>query len=239
MSLNNSSFSQIVIKQTKWKFLSYSQALLALVVIQIVFSILLSSGSGAMFGGGYNNISVTNRIYSLDGVLMVGSMWAFITAILFQTKAFRLDDYSVVTNRYTASIANSIVLVIYSFIGAIISTLTLYLASVVQLVFSSAEFVSGNIIISPLKFTVLFVIILLGASAGYFLSSSFQLSKWLGLLVIAVCILVVSSLDEQLLTVFLFFFKSGYPLFIVKGSIISVILLVASILLLSRKEVDR
>lgn len=238
MSLNKVPFSHIVLKQTKWKFLTYSQALLALITVQVIFSLLLSDGSGSS-GTGFNNISMQTNIYGLDGVVMVGGMWAFITGMIVQTRAFRYDDYSVVTNRSTASIANIIVLVMYSFIGTIISVLTLYLLTGTVQLFSHAEFVSRNVIISPLQFAVAFVILLLAASTGYFLSSSFQLSKWFGLLVIAVFVVVIRSLDEYLLTVMLFFFQDGYPLFIVKGSLISIVLFVVSIFLLSRKEVER
>lgn len=238
MSLNNSSFSHIVFKQTKWKFLTYSQALLALVVIQILFSFLLSS-SGPMHGGGFNNINYTTKTYNLDGVLMVGGMWAFITGMIVQTRAYRYDDFSFVTNRFTASIANSIVLVMYSFIGTIISVLTLYIIAGAVQVFLHVQFVSGNVFISPLYFSVSFVILLLATSSGYFFSTAFQLSKWLGILVIVGLIAVVRSLDEQLLTVMLFFFQDGYPLFIVKGSLVSIVLFVVSIFLLTRKEVER
>lgn len=48
MSLNEISFSQIVLNQVKWKMKAYSQSIIILILIQITVSILFSGGNITM-----------------------------------------------------------------------------------------------------------------------------------------------------------------------------------------------
>ena len=88
-SLTNISLKTIVIKQVKWKAKLYISALSSLVIVQIIFGILTSSSGSGSSGRGGGNLDVQFSIYSLDTFLIVTSIWAFIVAILFSTKAYR------------------------------------------------------------------------------------------------------------------------------------------------------
>lgn len=239
MSLNKVSFSQTVLKQVKWKMRAYSQSLITLILIQVTVSILISGGDITM-GGGFNEVDINIHYYRLDSYIILSCIWALVIAILIQTKGYHHDDYSVITTRYTANLANIIVLFVYSFIAAIISFMTLYiLITLIQLV--------GNIAVMKeytlfefTQFGMVFFIILLAASIGYLIGSIFNLSRGLGILIVVLVLMFNLLLDNQpdvVLTNFLL--KTGYISFMLKALTVCILLFVSAIFILSRKEVNR
>lgn len=238
MSLNNSNFSKVVIKQAKWKWKTYSQALVSLVILQIIIAFLTSGGSG-MYGGGFNGFNIDIHLYSLDVFIIITCLWAFITALLTQTKAYQQVYFSMVTNRVTANLANIIVLVIYSIIATIITFMSLYIVVATSLLFSETELIRETFLFSPMQFAVALFMILLATASGYFIGAAFYLSKLFGVAIIVLGIFVLLSLEEQMLTVLTFFFEAGYPLFIVNASGVSALLFAFAVIFTSRKEVVR
>lgn len=239
MSLNHKTFPQVVMTQAKWKTKVYSQALVPLLILQIFMAIFTSGGSG-MSSIGMNQVSVESYSYSLDIFLVTTCLWAFITAFLIQTKGYRLTDLSTITNRATGSIANIIVLLVYSIIATIIVYMSLYiLVAAVQLIKGIGTFPEVDMF-STIQALVVFFMILLAASSGYFMSSLFYFSKVIGcVLVIGFGYLLFRVLDEQLLTIIKFYFEAGYFLFFVKALITAILLFALPVIFLNGKEVVR
>ncbi|MCM3390137.1 hypothetical protein LG296_00750 [Ureibacillus chungkukjangi] len=239
MSLTHKTFPQVVLTQVKWKVMAYSQALITLLILQIVMYYFNYSGSG-MSTRGNGLLSLQTHFYSLDGFVISTCLWSFVTAYLIQTKDYRKTNLSIVSNRVTGNIANALVLVFYSFIATIIVHMSLYiLVAFIQLVKGITMFPDVSLF-NFLHFLVSFCLILLAASSGYFLSSLFNLSKILGgLFVIFFGLFLFRVFDEQLLTIMRFYFEAGYLLFIVKALITASLFFTLPVVFLNRKEVVR
>lgn len=173
-SLTNISLKTIVLKQVKWKAKLYISALSSLVIVQIIFSILTSSSGSGSSGHGRGNLDVQFSIYSLDIFLIVSAIWAFIVALLFTTKAFRIDDLSVISSRTSSAIANILVMIVYSFIAVILMISTYYLQVSGILLIEKKSFVQDHLFISPSVFILCFSSICLFGAIGLLLGTSFK-----------------------------------------------------------------
>lgn len=238
MSLNSYSFSQVLWKQVKWKLSAHSQALNTLIIIQIIIA-FLGFNASSMSGTGFNGIHLSIHFYSLDVMVFIACIWAFITALLLQRMDYFQDDFAVVTTRFVSTISNSIVLVFYSFIATIITIVSLYIFVVSIQLFTQVELIADGLLINPIQMLVAFSILLLAASSGFFVGALFSFSKILGIVIIGLWIAFINSLEGQLATVLIFFFEAGNLLFIIKAIVLTIILMSLSTLLLSRKEVVR
>ena len=173
-SLTNISLKTIVKKQVKWKAKLYISALSSLVIVQIIFGVLTSGSGSASSGHGRGNLDVQFSIYSLDMFLIVSAIWAFVIALLFTTKAYRIDDLSVISSRTSSAIANILVMIIYSFIAVIIMISTYYLQLLGILLVTKKSFVIENLLISPSLFILCFSCICLFGAIGLLLGTSFK-----------------------------------------------------------------
>ncbi|WP_460014356.1 hypothetical protein [Lysinibacillus sp. CTST325] len=172
--MTNISLKTIVKKQVKWKVKLYISALSSLVIVQIIFGILtFSSGSGSSGHGG-KNLTVHFSNYSLDTFLFVTAIWAFIVALLFTTKAYRIDDLSVISSRTSSAIANIFVMIIYSFIAVIIMISTYYLQVFGILLVEKKSFIIENLFISPSILLLCFSSLCLFGAIGLLLGTSFK-----------------------------------------------------------------
>ena len=239
MSLTHKTFPRVVLIQVKWKVMAYSQALITLLILQIVMYFFNYSGSG-MSTRGNGLISLQTHFYSLDVFVISTCLWSFITAYLIQTKGYQKTNLSVVTNRATGNIANALVLIFYSFIATIIVHMSLYILVAFIQLFKGVTMYPDVSLFSFTHFLVAFFTILLAASSGYFLSSLFNLSVVIGgVFVLFFGFFLLRILDEQLLTIMKFYFEAGYLLFTVKALITAALLFLLPVVFLNGKEVVR
>lgn len=172
-SLTNISLNTIVKKQVKWKAQLYISALSSLVILQIIFGVLTSSTGSGSSGHGGGNISVQFSDYSLDIFLIVSVIWAFIVGLLFTTKAYRMDDLSVISSRTSSAIANIFVMIIYSFMAVIIMISSYYL-QVLGVSLKKEFFIIESLFISPSTLIVCFSSICLFGAIGLLFGTSFK-----------------------------------------------------------------
>lgn len=240
MSLTHKTFPQVVLTQVIWKVMAYSQALITLLILQIVMGFFNYSGGSGMTSIGNGTFSVRLHFYSLDIFLMATCFWAFVTAFIIQTKGYRQTDLSTVTTVATGSIANALVLTLYSFIATIIIYMSLYILVAIIQLNKEIDMVPNVGLFNLTQSLVTFSIILIASSSGYFMSSLFNLSKIIGsVFVVGIGYFLIQVLDEQLLTVIKFYFEAGYLLFAVKALISVFILFALPIIFLNSKEVVR
>lgn len=173
-SLTNISLKTIVKKQVKWKAKLYISALSSLVIVQIIFGLLTSSAGNGSSGYGGENLTVHFSNYSLDTFLIVTAIWAFIVALLFTTKAYRIDDLSVISSRTSSAIANIFVMIIYSFIAVIIMISTYYLQVFGILLVEKKSFIIEDLFISPSILLLCFSSVCLFGAIGLLLGTSFK-----------------------------------------------------------------
>lgn len=246
MSLTTLSTGNLVKKQFQYKMKAYIGVFGSLMVIQIL-AILFSLGGGSgMSGGGTYALSVNIRYYSADMVIAFTMLWAFISAILVTTKAYREDDFTFVTNRITANLSNIAFLGIASIIGGItailsgflLKTLMYYILDYGQIIGISTtpgiqEFMVG------LFATVMLVF--LCSSLGYLVGTLVQLSK-LFIVVLPVVIFgfeITSSIYPLIPIGEFYFQEQSFIVFLVKILITIAILFSVTGILSNRMEVRR
>lgn len=173
-SLTNMSLKTIVKKQVKWKAKLYISALSSLVIVQIIFGLLTSSSGSGSSGYGGENLTVHFSNYSLDTFLIVTAIWAFIVALLFTTKAYRIDDLSVISSRTSSAIANIFVMIIYNFIAVIIMISSYYLQVFGILLVEKKSFIIEDLFISPSILLLCFSSLCLFGAIGLLLGTSFK-----------------------------------------------------------------
>ncbi|WHX41365.1 hypothetical protein QNH36_04185 [Mesobacillus sp. AQ2] len=118
MSLTKINLWDIVKKQFRFKLKSYRGMFTSLMILQIIGILFSLAGEGGG-GGSTENFSYDMKNYSGNIVLAFMMIWAFISAIVVTTQAYRFDDYAFVANRMSSHIANILFLAWASVIGGV------------------------------------------------------------------------------------------------------------------------
>lgn len=238
MSLSSLTTPQVIWKQVKWKCKAFSQSFITLIGILVVIQLLGWNGSGSS-GGGSNQFSVYINYYSLDMIFIITCIWAFIQSLLIQGRIQHQDDYSFVTSRTVSNVSNSIVVTIYSFIATMIAIATLYISTLFYQLFSGIDLIRNELIFNPVEVIVIFLLILLVAASGFFMGSAFHLSKFLGIGVIVLLVVLLNLTPLGIASVIIFLFNGGDLLLMLKALVGSILLFGLSTLILNRIEVTR
>ncbi|WP_158651467.1 hypothetical protein [Mesobacillus jeotgali] len=118
MYLTKVSLWDVVKKQFRFKMKSYRGMFTSLMMLQII-GILFSLGGEGGGGGGSETFSYDMNYYSGNIILAFMMIWAFISAIVVTTQAYRFDDYSFVANRLSSHLSNIMFLGWASVIGGV------------------------------------------------------------------------------------------------------------------------
>ncbi len=118
MYLTKVSLWDVVKKQFRFKMKSYRGMFTSLMMLQII-GILFSLGGEGGGGGGSETFSYDMNYYSGNIILAFMMIWAFISAIVVTTQAYRFDDYSFVANRLSSHLSNILFLGWASVIGGV------------------------------------------------------------------------------------------------------------------------
>lgn len=182
MSFATTNLAKLVKKQTSFKLRAFYSVFTTLLLLQIIailfsFNAIISSTSATM-----NNVSVSINYISVDAVIFFTLLWAFITAILITTKAYRNDDFTFVTNRISSSLSNISFLLIASVVGGITALLSRYVSRVIMFYTTDIPTLRTEAFVeTPSEFfvgmfaTILYV--LLFSALGYFTGMLVQLHK--------------------------------------------------------------
>lgn len=244
MSLSRISLQEVVKKQYSYKLQAYIQVFMSLVFIQ-VFGILFSFNGVGMMGTSSNTFDINVHFYSADIVIVFTMLWAFISAILITTQAYRNDDFAFITNRLTSNISNLLFLLTASMIGGLTALLSSHVIRILMYVLGQSEYLytpteASEWIIGFIA-TVLYV--LLFAAIGYFFGTLVQLHKIFAVLLpvifIGIMILGAGTMYGSIMkSVFEFIFEeASLAIFIVKIGVLVAILFSGSVLLSNRMEV--
>ncbi|WP_226645821.1 hypothetical protein [Mesobacillus subterraneus] len=118
MYLTKVSLWDVVKKQFRFKLKSYRGVFTSLMMLQII-GILFSLGGEGGGGGSTETFSYDSNYYSGNFILAFMMIWAFISAIVVTTQAYRYDDYSFVANRLSSHLSNILFLGWASIIGGV------------------------------------------------------------------------------------------------------------------------
>ncbi|WHX25334.1 hypothetical protein QNH47_14370 [Virgibacillus halodenitrificans] len=245
MSLNKVRLGKLVQKQTQFKLRSYSGIFSSLIVLQVL-GILFSLNGVGMTGTSAYNKSVSITYYSADIVVVLTLIWAFISAILITTKAYREDDYIFVTNRLSSNLSNIIFMAIASIIGGVTAILSGFLLKLVVYTFFTAEFMhtGTSMLLSEVIGGAIIVIlyVFLACAAGYLIGSIAQMNRMFIILVPVIVIgttLLLEMSSSKLTTYMIEFYiyEHSFLMSLLKGFFTAVLLFTLATLLSNRKEV--
>jgi len=118
MYLTKVSLWDVVKKQFRFKLKSFRGMFTSLMILQVM-AILFSLGGEGGGGGGSDTFSYDMKFYSGNIIIAFMMIWAFISAIVVTTQAYRYDDYTFVANRLSSHLANILFLGWASVIGGV------------------------------------------------------------------------------------------------------------------------
>ncbi|WP_421383118.1 hypothetical protein ACOJQI_02215 [Bacillus salacetis] len=249
MYLAEVSMWDVVKKQFRFKLKSYRGVFSSLMVLQIIGLLFSMNGEG-MSGGGTEYFGYEVKFFTGSLILAFVMVWAFISSILFTTKAYRYDDFSFVSNRAASHFSN----ILFMMYSSVLAAVTVYLSSyvlklIVQLSGSGAYILSAPMtfggFLSGMGGMILYIFLL--AALGYVCGMLVQYSKiFLGVLPAvvfgAVFLEGFYSHNEPTLIPMIFSFfgrETSFFLFAVKVIVVSAIAFGTAILISNRMEVKQ
>lgn len=177
MSLTTTSLGETVKKQYLFKLKANIDSLSSLIGIQLL-AIVFSIGGVGSSGMGGMDYSINIKHYSVDLVLAFTMIWSFVTAITITTKPYRNQDFSFVSNRLSSSLANMLFILTVSVLAGFTALLSGNLLQIVLMFFAGQQFYYINDPSSLfLGLFVVLIYLLLVSSLGYFVGSLVQVNK--------------------------------------------------------------
>jgi len=173
--------SELVKKQYFFKMKSYSQVFSSLIFLQLL-GIFFSIGPAGGSVSHDNYLEIDYSHYSANMVFLFTMIWAFISAVLITTKAYRYDDFVFVTNRVTSHLSNMLFLATISLIGGLCIYLSGICVKVIVAFFTDGRIVApadsaadaSSLFIGALAM-VLYLLLVCGF--GYLTGMAVQLNK--------------------------------------------------------------
>ncbi|MBY0146473.1 hypothetical protein [Neobacillus niacini] len=244
MSLVKTSMLDIVINLYKYKLKAYKQVFMSLIFIQLL-AVLFSFNGVGMMGSSTESIEIDVQFYSADLVITFTILWAFITAILITTSAYKNDDFAFVTNRLSSNLSNMVFLLTASIVGGITAMLSTSLMKIIMYLFGGHGHIAANLSLSEvvLGYSSTILYILLFSGLGYFIGTLVQVSRIFvavipGIFIGAGILGAGSRGFEWVKSIYQFIFtEPSILLFVLKVLVIVGLLFTGSIALSNRMEV--
>jgi len=248
MSLARTNLMEVVKRQYLFKLKSYIQVFMTLVVLQLLGMLFSFNGVG-MMGSSNGSVEVDIQYYSADIVVVFTMLWAFITAILITTKAYRNDDFAFVTNRLSSNLSNMLFLLTASILGGVLAILSSYLMKVMMYLVGQQFVNATNVTAVPIELllgiaaTVFYVF--LASALGYFVGTLVQINRTFIVLIPvlffgSMFVGEVSGKGKFVTAAFEFIFNEpSLLLFIIKIIVIAGLLFGSAFVLTNRMEVKQ
>lgn len=245
MYLTEVSSWEVVKKQYQYKLRAYIGVFSSLVVLQFI-SIFFSLNGSGMSGGGSQTFEYSVNYYSGDIILVFMMIWAFMTAIIITTRAYRYDDFSFVTNRVTSHFSNILFLLSVSVLAGITVFLSSHLFRLVAVFVMDIDsvMISQLTVTETLKgFCATVLYVSLFGSIGYFVGVLIQINRLFSFIlpVTIIGVLFTESMNENptmILTIVKFFGdETLLSVFTLKVMLVSIFFYGISILISNRMEV--
>ena len=181
MSLNEVSLIDVVRKQVHFKWKSYTGIFQSLLILQILGLFISTLGEGSMSEPGYGR-SISVQYYSSSILVGMTAMWLFINSMLLTTSAYREDDFTFVSTRWSRLLANFTFIISLALLGTVTSFLSMNVLKV-YLFIKNDELILTNSLtffetISSL--VVLLSYLILICAAAYTIGSIIQRNQWVG-----------------------------------------------------------
>ncbi|QBP39739.1 hypothetical protein [Paenisporosarcina antarctica] len=245
MSLQEVSLFEVVRKQFVYKVKSYTGILQKLMILQTIGILLAASGSTGMMGGSSGTLHYTITFFSGTAIMVMTIMWIITNGFLISTTAYKNDDFTFVSTRWSRHLANGV------YIGflAILGTLTSYMGiSVIKVVYQALRIevmydMNYTYMEHFASLATIFGYILLSGILAYFIGSVLQFNKVftvIGMIVIVALIAVFNSYSQVNLYYSIGKFilaEESIPIFMIKIGSICILTFIASWFLNKNQEV--
>ncbi|RPF53379.1 hypothetical protein [Aquisalibacillus elongatus] len=200
MSLNSPSLKSTVIKQSKYKWMSYKSAFQSLIVVQIIsilFTLLGAASGTSSFGLLQLHITYSTG----DVILFFTFIWAFFTGLSIDRKENRLADQIFVTNQVSRHLANIVFLILINLVGMVTLVMAGFAIKLIifwykgpdQFLLLSSYSTSELLLVLGMVFLYLTLL----SSIGYAIGSIVRLSKVVKVVVITTGVALVFLGDER------------------------------------------
>ena len=193
MSLNEMSLIDVVKKQVQFKVNSYNGIFLSLIILQVFGLFVSSLGESSMSEPGYGR-AISTAYYG-DGFLIgITATWLFISILLMTTKAYKEDDFTFISTRWSRLLSNMSFTVILAALGTITTYLLTHVFKV-YLVLKDEKIIEVNSFSFLELLTslfLLFLFLLFIGVLGYTVGSIFQRNKVVAFLISAFLVIVNS-----------------------------------------------
>ncbi|KMK75535.1 hypothetical protein [Alkalihalobacillus pseudalcaliphilus] len=189
---------ELVRKQTLFKLKALSSAVLVLIIVQTVFLVIsVLASSGGSMGSNYYEIDIQH----VSGDIVIGftMIWAFIVGALITSKAYRYDDFSFVTSRLSAHLANIGYMVIVSSLGGLTAFLSGFTIKLFTFFVYEGEILklsdtSAAVMFSGLVATILYMVLFM--TLGYVCGMLVQMYEPLKIIIPALVFGAIIFLSE-------------------------------------------
>lgn len=243
MSLNEMSLLDVVKKQVQFKVNSYNGIFLSLIILQIFGLFVASLGESSMSESGYGR-STSTTYYGNGFLIGVTAMWVFISVLLMTTKAYKEDDFTFISTRWSRLLSNLSFTVILAALGTVTTYLLTHVLKV-YLVLNDEKIIEVNTFSFLDLLTSLFLLFLflffIGLF-GYTVGSIFQRNKVAALLVSATFIFIgsitIEANGEYVNSLIYFFSKeTSVLLLVIKFGIVNSLLFFITWVVTENEEV--
>ncbi|WP_222599404.1 hypothetical protein [Aquibacillus kalidii] len=249
MYLTKVNFWKVIFNQYCYKLKSYAGSYTSLVMVQLIAILLSVGGMSHMGGGSSERFDIEVSIYSHALVLIFTMFWAFATAILITTKAYRYEDFNFVTNRITSNMSNILFLLTIGIIGAFTASMSFYLNKIIALLVYDYDYIiytTNSLAETITGFSSTVLYIFLCGALGYLLGVLVQINRLFGFVIPALFIgelfIGASWYDYSAIVNWIsgiYTTEASFFLFVFKVLASLIILFLASITLSNRLEVRR
>ena len=200
MSLQEVSLYEIVKKQVIYKVKSYTGILHTLMVLQIIGLFFAASGNSGMMGGSSGTLNYSITFFSGTAITVMTIMWIITNSVLIATTAYKNDDFTFVSTRWSRHLANGIYITFLAILGTLTSYMGINLIKIVYQILQIEAIYDINLSYMDHFSSIIniFGYILLSGILAYFIGSVLQFNKLFtifGIIAIVALIAVFNSFN--------------------------------------------
>lgn len=246
MPLSEFTLLTVSAKQYSYKLKAYAGLFNKLIITQILVSLLLAfAGFSQMSSFGFDTLSVSFLLYSGDMVIACSFIYIASTAIFLTTKSYKRNELPLILNKTAGALSDAGFLLTIGVFAGITSSLAgnllrviVYFTSDLPRVFVEGFYLSASELLLGLVAAILYM--LLFAALGYFIGIITQISAAFIFILPVTFWGTMNYYPEFSQALFNYFTaETSLPLFILKITVLVILLFGASLLGANRMEVGK
>ncbi|MFC6038998.1 hypothetical protein ACFPYN_05960 [Paenisporosarcina macmurdoensis] len=234
MSLQEVRLYEVVKKQVIYKVKSYTGILQTLMVLQLIGLFIAASGSSGMVGGSSMSLNYSFTFFSGTALAVMTILWIITNSVLISTTAYKNDDFTFVSTRWSRHLANGVYIGFLAILGTLTSYMGINVLKIVYQILQVEAIYDVNLSYMDQFASIIniFGYVLLSGILAYFIGSVLQFNKLFtvfGIIAIVAFIAVFNSFSQVNLYYSIgkfIFAEESISIFIIK--IISICLLAFS-----------